>query len=212
MKTKLYIDLDGTILNTNEIKKPLFEYFFKLGFDLKTLSEEYNNLCKEYNYNNNDLIDNLNEIKKLDIEKTKQFANNLIEGSSKFIYKDVKPTLEKLSRENKFELNLISLGNQKFQMQKAESSGIAQYFNNIYYTPIEKYRFLKNIVDENEQFIIVDDRSDALSKIKQNFPNSIVIEINRTKLPTDPIELNIDFVHSVITDFNELLELLRKID
>ena len=105
-------------------------------------------------------------------------------------------------------MNLLTLGNQNFQPKKIKESGIKKYFDNIYCTSIPKSKYLQDLIDKNEKFIIVDDRGDALEEIVKKFPKAIAIEMRRAKEVHDPAECPSNFRGSKITNLKQLIEIL----
>jgi len=208
MKIKLFIDLDGTLLQTNKLKKELFDELENQGFNKLEINKAYAEECQSNNYTNEGFLKRLEKIKKYDKEKTLDLANRLLLQADKFVYKDTIKTLEILSRNPKYELLLLSLGNETFQALKAKSTGLLKYFKKTYFTPVEKYQYLSNLVETNEKFIMVDDRADALHNIKMHFPNSIVIESNHDGYVTDPSEKEVDFERKKIDKISALLKIL----
>ena len=115
---KIYIDFDGTIYNTTKLYQEYINLLKKYN-----INEEYfqNKLNKNYQKNKNlntiteYIINDYNLNNSIQTELNNIIKNNLI-------YKDVIPFLEKYH--NKYDLILLTLGNKEFQEKKIKSSNI----------------------------------------------------------------------------------------
>lgn len=187
MKTKLFIDFDGTLFDTRHLKIELFNAFRSMGFAEDQIELTYKKACEDYIYSPIEQLQLLQNFKKCDIQEAIEKLEELYKKVPNYLFKDSVDFLKNLDRE-KYEVNLLTLGDEDFQKKKVDSSGITKYFDNIYYCRDQKWIFLKTLVDLEEKFFIIDDRGDALFKISKDFKNSIPIEINYSKKPIDIME------------------------
>lgn len=184
MKTKLFVDFDGTIFNTLAFRDKMFEVFTMAGFTAEEIKNSYAAESLDYKYSPYGQMERLKRIHEFDITKAKTRMDKLIKVSSKFMFDDFVEFVKRIDRENYF-LNLITLGDIDFQKGKVKNSGVATLFDNMYYCEIQKSVFLTDIVDMNEKFIIIDDRADALEKIGKKFRRSFPMLIDRAQKDLD---------------------------
>ena len=189
IKIKLFIDFDNTLFDTRLLKKILFGMLESVGFSNEEISFSYKDVCRMYdnNYSPEKHAEFLSKIRPFDKRSTLRKINDSIRESSKYLFHDSIDFLTRLDRE-KFEIILLSYGDKKFQSDKVEWSGVEKYFDRLYFCQEEKWIFLKKLVKLKENFIIIDDRGDALNEIKKRFVNSLTIKIIRADEPLDIAE------------------------
>ena len=178
MKTKLFIDFDGTIFSTLAFRDKMFEIFTMAGFDEEEIKNTYVAESLDYLYSAEGQMDRLEKIHPFDMEKAKLRMNKLIKTSIDFMFPDFEEFIHSVDRE-KYEIDLITLGEVEFQKAKVEASGILKYFNNAHYCENQKWDYLDSLVELTEKFIIIDDRADTLEKIGKKFKRSFPILMDR---------------------------------
>lgn len=178
MKIKLFVDFDGTLFDTSLFKEKLFEIFKLTGATDDEIMHCYNSECLDFKYSPFSNLEKLYQLKQFDIEAARRDINELCSESYKYVYADSDHFLSEIDR-NQYELNLLTLGDIEFQRSKVENSKLTKHFNNIYYCENQKWDFIEKLVDQNEKFIIIDDRGDTAEKIKAKFKRSMPIMIDR---------------------------------
>lgn len=178
MKTKLFIDFDGTIFSTLAFRDKMFEIFTMAGFDEEEIKNTYAAESLDYLYSANGNLERLQKIHEYDIEKANLRMDKLIKTSKDFMFPDFDEFIQSVDRE-KYELDLITLGDLEFQKAKVEASGIVKYFDNVYYCEKQKWDYLDDLVELNDKFIIIDDRADTLERISKKFKRSFPILMDR---------------------------------
>lgn len=181
MKTKLFIDFDGTIFNTEGFKTLVFEVFTKAGFEMDDIEATYRSECLDYKYDIESQMRRLAEIHSFDIELARGRLEKIYNKVPEEIFPDVKDGLLKIDRNN-YEVNLLTLGDPGFQKKKAKHSGLLKYFDQGYYCDIQKWLYLDGLVNQNERFVMIDDRGDALEKIAKKFKKSLCIQMARASI------------------------------
>ena len=184
MKTKLFIDFDGTIFSTMAFRDKMFEICTMAGFDEEEIKNTYAAESLDYLYSANGQLERLQKIHSFDIEKAKLRMDKLIKTSKDFMFPDFEEFIHSVDRE-KYEIDLITLGEVEFQKAKVEASGIVKYFDNAYYCETQKWEYLDELVELNEKFIIIDDRADTLEKIGKKFKRSFPILMDRQQKDMD---------------------------
>ncbi len=189
MKTKLFIDFDGTLFDTSGFKKEFFGIFRRAGYSDSDIQKTYATSCMDYSYSIKEHFDRLLKIKKINPKLTFSRIEHLFKETKKYIFDDSIDFLENIDRE-KYTVILFTLGNVNFQKNKFLSTGLKKYFDTIYYTPIQKWDYLEKekIVELNDYFIVIDDRGDTMEKISYKYKKALAIEINRRDKNSDIME------------------------
>ena len=179
MITKLFIDFDGTLFDTAKLRDATFVVLGKAGFDRSEILSVYQAECLDYKFSITGFLERFTKIRPYNRSLADVRINNLYESiAADFLYPDAVEFLKNLDH-NKYEVDLLSMGDLEFQKLKVKHSGLAEYFDNLFFTDIQKWDYMKNFVDKNERFVIIDDRSDTVHKISENFPKSLCLELDR---------------------------------
>lgn len=190
---KIYIDFDGTIFNNNKLYLNFINIFKKYN-----INKEYiNNIINKTNNKNLDTL----AIKIINDNNLDKFIINEINNlySNNLIYQDVIPFLEKYSQ--KYELILLTLGTNNYQLKKINSSNISKYFKEIIITNKDK----SNLNINYQNGIFIDNNPYELKK----FYNSKAKYLIRIKRNTDKYsKINLDINN--IPEFNDFNELLNR--
>jgi len=178
MKTKIFVDFDKTLFESSQAKAKLAQIFSQLGFSQSEIEQTYLVESLGGKFNPKGQIERLKKIRSFNTSVAEMKIKSMIFDANKMLYNDSIDFLDDIER-NKYEVNLLSYGDNDFQSKKIKHSGIVDKFDNIYIANIEKHIFLKDIVKLDEYFITIDDREDVLEKISKNFPKSFGILIDR---------------------------------
>jgi phosphoglycolate phosphatase-like HAD superfamily hydrolase len=204
MKIKLFVDFDKTLFDTSQVKERLVRIFSQLGFSQSEIEQTYIAESLDGKFNPEGQAKRLCDIRPFNIEIAELKIKSMIFDSNKLLYFDTIGFLDDVDR-NKYEVNLLSYGDEDFQKRKVKHSGIIDKFDNIYITNIEKQIYLKDIVKSNEYFVVIDDRGDALEKISKKFPKSFMILIVRN---IENILRHEDFKGTWVRNLKQVLEYL----
>lgn len=178
MKIKLFIDFDKTLFDTSQVKERLVRIFSQLGFSQSEIEQTYIAEFLDGKFDPEGQARRLHKIRPFNIEVAELKIKSMIFDANKLLYSDTTDFLDDINRK-KYEVDLLTYGDEGFQRRKVKHSGIIDKFDNIYITNIEKQIYLKTLVKPNEYFIVIDDRGDALQKISEKFPKSFMILIVR---------------------------------
>lgn len=204
MKEKIFIDLDGTVIDTAKFRDQIFAVFLRQGFTLETLVAAYRTECLNYNFSLKKYTDILYRKKKFNISLLNARIDFLFQSIPKLIFPDVLDFIYKVDK-SKFELILLTLGNPEFQKLKFENSGLTRYFDKVYYCEEQKWIFLDSIVGKNERFILLDDRGDTVDLVRKRFPGALAIEVDRkSKDCDDPAIGKKEFGNIKVKDFAQV--------
>ena len=140
MKTKLFIDFDGTMFNTASFKDVMFDVFLKLGFNQTDIQNTYMAECMDYKYHVDRNLDRLMKIKDVDLADAKEKIRAMFHKVPDFLFEDTIEVLKSIDRD-KYELNLLTFGDEDFQQNKVKSSRLEKHFDNVYYATSQKWDY-----------------------------------------------------------------------
>jgi len=178
MKTKLFVDFDGTMFDTTGFKEATLEVFRKAGFSKDELMTAYQAECLDYKYSITGMTERLKKVRYFNFSLTQARIEKLFRDVPRYIYDDTEQFLQSVDK-SKYELILITLGETHFQHKKVENSKLEKYFDQVLYTEIQKWDYLENIVQKVERFILIDDRSDTIHQVSLKFPKALALQMNR---------------------------------
>ncbi|HOX41519.1 MAG TPA: hypothetical protein PK263_04975, partial [bacterium] len=179
-REKLFLDFDGTLFDTAAFRDALFNLFMSLGYTKTEILQAYKDECADYKFSPLGMCSRLIRIKGTDLKEFSFGLQGLYSKCHHYVYSDCEPFLRRLDR-GRYEVNLLSLGDINFQKAKVDNSRISEYFDNLYYCDTKKSHFLAPIVSHDEYFVFIDDRAENIDDIRDHFPNSLTLEINRQK-------------------------------
>lgn len=204
MKTKLFIDFDKTLFDTSQVKERLVRIFGQFDFSQEEIDQTYLAETLDGKYSPEGQAKRLNDIRQFDLEVAELKIKSMIFDSGKLLYPDTNEFLDNIDKE-KYEVNLLSYGDVEFQSRKVKHSGITDKFDNIYITNIEKQIYLKDIVSEDENFFVIDDKIDNLEKISAEYNKAFMIYINRS---IDNISRNCHFKGAKVRNLKQASQYL----
>ena len=134
MKTKIYIDFDSTLFNTDEFYGAFLNICKKNNVDNKQVINIKNEKFKKSSDFDLDILaKKISEIHNL----KKEFLDEMEDlYSSKYLFDDTISFLESIYL--KYELVLFTYGNKSYQTKKINATGIDKYFNEIIITENSK--------------------------------------------------------------------------
>lgn len=209
LRTRIFIDFDATLFSTPTFKLDLFEFYRNAGYAEQEVQECYEQECADYKYSIKGNLERLEKMHPYDQEKVNILMSELYKKVPEYLYDDSVEFLRSIDR-NKYEVNLLSLGDIEFQSEKINHSGLAGLFDNVLITEQQKWDFLEDKVGEREKFFIIDDRADTAKEIKQKFPASIPIRIVREDINRDDPYFGGGFEGIQIRGLMEAIEYLNK--
>lgn len=196
-KSRIFIDFDGTMFNTSAMKESIFDAFLRCGYSLADIKSTYVMECMDYKYDPIGQLAKLQKIKSTNQNLALARIENIYKNVPKYIYPDTNNFLTMIDRE-KYQINILTLGDIDFQSKKVQESGLKDKFNNIYVTDIQKWDYLSEIVSEKEEFVLIDDRADTLEQVKSKFNKSLCLQIVRMELDLDDAAVMYKEVYSGI--------------
>ncbi len=201
------MDFDGVIFDISQSRDRIYDTFYKAGYSMQDIKTTYMLESMDYKYNPMRHLERLQKIKHTNQKLAEARIENLYQNVQKYLYDDVSDFADSLDRE-KYELNILTMGDKEFLNKKIEYSGITDKFDNIYIAEDQKWDYLKNLVQSREEFIVIDDRADTLEKIKKEFHKSLCIQIVRQDLGFEDAAMMYKDVYSGIK-IKELSQAVR---
>lgn len=177
MKTKMFVDFDGTLFNTDKFKDGIWKILKKAGYSAEEILETYRAECRDYKFDLDGQLTRLREIRKFDDEMVNQSIALLFHSASNYLYADAIPFLINIDR-NLYEVILFSLGAPAFQKKKVDATSITKYFDHCFYTTIQKWESLTEHVGIKDRFVLIDDRNDTVHHVAEKFERAVTIEIS----------------------------------
>lgn len=181
-KRAYFIDFDHTLFDTDRFFRVDFKNFLlERGIDEKLWDRSYK-ATRDRGYA---LEKHIFEAQKLgnldlDIQNLRDILGKEFSDLSKYLYPDVVEFLKK-EKTSGATLYLLSFGDPSWQHYKVKSSGIANYFDRIFYQEKEgaKADKILEFRDKFDKIIYIDDREKEINLVKQKIPGVRTYLIDR---------------------------------
>ena len=157
MKTKVYIDFDGTLYNSDNFYNGFIEICSKYNIEKEKVKEIESDIFNNKNLFNVDILSQkIFEYYQLpisflyDVEALYKKPN---------LFSDTIPSLEQLIKSSKYELYILTHGNRVYQLKKITSSKIDKYIKEIIVTTgskidLDGINYQESIFIDNNPFQI----------------------------------------------------------
>ena len=157
MKTKVYIDFDGTLYNSDNFYNGFIEICSKYNIEKEKVKEIENDIFNNKNLFNVDILSQkIFEYYQLpisflyDVEALYKKPN---------LFSDTIPSLEQLIKSSKYELYILTHCNREYQLKKITSSKIDKYIKEIIVTTgskidLDGINYQESIFIDNNPFQI----------------------------------------------------------
>jgi len=180
MKRKIFLDFDGTLIQSKLIKKALFDLIKELGYEETETAKMYAVARDRGPLHPNDFISDLAKQKSLDPKPTQEkFAKKISVLAKTGFYDDAARFLENVDCA-KYEINLITYGDKEWQRLKVKNTGRHHHFDHLYYVGgKDKWKYIDQHLVKNEKFIFVDDFARGVLEMKDAHPDCLAICIER---------------------------------
>ena len=189
---EVYIDFDRTLFDTDNFLNDLYNIIADNNIDLKIFKK----YCIKENKHGFNVYNVLARIKNIDnIDNIIKKIDTLISNCNNYLYNDSYEFLNKLKVYG-YKVNLLTKGNEEFQLKKVNSTKLINLFDNIIVT-LKK----KGELDINyEESIFIDDNPEEIKSILKRKPKKI-FRIKRENSKYNDIKVN------NINEVNNLLEI-----
>lgn len=209
-KTPIFIDFDGTLFDTLRFKPEIFDVFIKSGYEQQDINANYLAECLDYKFNLKDLYGRLLEIKSSNEQLVNSRIENLYNSVRRLLYDDAEEFLQAINRD-KYEVNILTLGDLEFQTKKVEHSGLRHLVDNIYITDIQKWDFLPSVAKSFEKLVIIDDRADTLERVRSKYNKCLPIQIIRDDIDLEDAAMRMSEMFGGIK-IRSLMQALRYLE
>jgi len=175
VKTKVFIDLDDTLLNTLALKRAIAELCASFGFDHSEIISAYNLAREDYTVEQHLKILSETTGKSYDESRARSLIGSLKSKLKDFLFAETEIFLSSLDRQQ-FEYYLFTFGNPDFQSWKIEGSGLSSYFDEEHTLKIShegKAHELHDIVGDSENFLMIDDKLTELNTAEEIFGDRV---------------------------------------
>lgn len=184
---KLYIDFDNTLFNTVEFNNDCSLLLEKYNISKEEQVKVFKDLNKDI-FDYKEILEAISKKYKIDKELLFNDYNEILKGS--YLYEDTIEFLEYYK--DKFELRLLTWGNNEYQLEKIGCAKISKYFNELIIT--QKYKF--DIEIDYKNSIFLDDNPRDLKGL-MNKKSYKVIRLCRGKYKNYEKELEVISVNSL---------------
>lgn len=186
---KYYLDLDHTMLDTNQFHKARYQMLERYGITKEEQKdmELYITQIEKKLINLDYLCTKLCEKHNISIEEVLTELHRIVDNCSIYLYDDTIEFLEYLkSKGNK--VYVLTWGDRELQEQKVSGSGIRKYMDEVIVTEELKYQ----IDIDYENGIFIDDNPRDLEGLYKNNPKEVIrIKREGAKYSQKPINIDI---------------------
>lgn len=181
----IFIDFDDVILNTKKFKEDLFGIFSAYRISREEYENTYYDPSDQSPVKMHSMGDQIQRLQKNNFfdEKylRKDLENFFTKNTSHYVFADV---FDFVASHKNDEMCVLTFGNKVFQEKKITNSKIREHIANIIITDKNKVSALKEELEKKsflpeEKIFVIDDRTEQLRNIKQEFPDIITIFIKR---------------------------------
>ena len=210
---KIFIDFDDALFNTKQLVVDIKSIFEKNGVSEEIFKKYYKDPETEKNkgvvkYNPYKQIEKI-KAQGFDTVKIEKELPKLLKDTSRYLFKDGIRFLEELKEE---ELYIVSYGDEQYQREKINNSGISGYFKKILIIDVSKAvairKILKNkSIKSGEALIFIDDREKFLKDIKKSYPGMVTFLLKRPEGRYD--DKRTGYCDFEVKNFDEIIELIK---
>ncbi len=173
-KTKVFVDLDDTLLDSAGIKKEMFEKITQLGVPEAEVRENYRAAREAFG----------GDYLKPFAESFQEFGIDgqilypglrqlVMQTSEKYLIEDRLLWLDRFPPDQ-YELYLLTYGNRDVQESKVQSLHLENLFEGrVIYVSGDKSEVIKQLLRPGEKFMIVDDKQKVLDEVIEKFPEQV---------------------------------------
>lgn len=189
-KGTVIFDLDDTLFNTSKLKSDIFLLLAESGISLEIIRDSYREIRnQETMYQTNVHVSFLE--KKTGIKFPQKIIDKLQNISyEKYVIQAVHKMLSDLSQ--KYDLELMTLGQEKMQMKKITDTRLGKYFEvkkiTITTQPKEKVLSVNKL---QKPIYFINDKISETENIAKLFPDINYIIVGRNKITHFPVVENI---------------------
>lgn len=170
-KTKVFVDLDDTLLNTAQIKRDMFSKIAQMGVPLAEVEDNYRQAREQFG---GDYLKPFAEsFQEFGIDAGILYSGlrqMVMENSESYLIEDRLLWLDQFQND-KYELYLLTYGNPDIQEVKVQGLHLENLFEGgVVYVKGSKIDEIKKLISSEEKFILIDDKREILDEVINEFP------------------------------------------
>ncbi len=170
-KTKVFIDLDDTLIDTAQIKHDIFGKIALMGVPMAEIASSYSEARKQFG------ADYLKPF----AESFQEFGIDgeilynglqqmILQHMDKYLLEDRLVWLDRF-QSDQYEMYLLTHGNPDIQERKVQGLHLENLFEDrVIYVQDNKADYIKKLLGPGEKFILVDDKKEVLDEIINEYP------------------------------------------
>lgn len=181
---KVILDFDDLLFKTKEFFSPLQAIFQDFGISPELFHTTYEEVRRDSNgkdfcYHFDAHIQKLKSHIDFDDQGLLQALPGVFRKASEYLFPD-SIDFVKFLKENGCEITILSFGDNEFQREKIEGSGIADYVDRVFITQASKGQFFEDQhFEQGEKVYFFDDRVHFLEDAKKRAPAIITVLVSR---------------------------------
>lgn len=179
MKKKIFVDLDDTLIDTASIKDSMFEAVVAQNVPREEVEKKYREIRESGGFSLSEFCQSFAEYD-VDPGELERSLNAIFDKSEDLLLEDRLEWLGNRFPEEEYEWILLTLGDESIQERKIFALKLQSIFHRIVVVTGSKAEALKNLVEPDESFIIVDDRGNVLEEVRREFPNAEAYQAQET--------------------------------
>ncbi len=181
---KVFVDFDDVLFNTGAFVAHLKSIFADFGINEELFTETYNamrtdahggNFCYRFDQH----VAKIREYKAIDEQALVGALEAALKDTEAFVFADSRDFLQFLT-ERGHDVRVLSFGDQGFQTNKIQASGITPFVREVIVTNEDKDVAMGNILGSSaDPAYFFDDRVFFLESVKKAFPQVITVLVQR---------------------------------
>lgn len=181
---RVFVDFDDVLFNTGAFVAHLKNIFADFGINEALFSETYEamrtvdhggNFCYRFDKH----VAKIREYKAIDEQALVGALEAALKNTEAFVFTDSKEFLQFLTKHG-HDVRVLSFGDQGFQTNKIQASGITPFVHEVIVTNEDKEVAMSHVLgDSTDPAYFFDDRVFFLESVKKAFPQVITVLVQR---------------------------------
>lgn len=176
------IDFDYTLFDVIRFKSRLFNCLADLavGEELfrKTYAATTTRSAESYDYDVDCQLALLAKEIDFNISEAKEKILEVVKQSRECLYSDSEKFLKEMKK-RKRPMILLTHGNEQFQADKVQATGIGDYFDQVIFTVEPKEKVFSELSIDFRQAVLINDNPTENKELKDKFPELKIIRVRR---------------------------------
>lgn len=174
----LIFDFDHTVFDMMTMHQAMEDAVVKLGIERQLYRQAYDEVTHWKIFTAEALAQRLHRLAGVEPKKVIDVLNEISSMAELFLYDDTVEVLKKL-RAQGHEVYLLSWGDQVWQMNKIENSGLKPHCNDVISVTQLKAEHLKNFCKDGCTVAIIDDKPAELKAAREIQPQIHLVRMRR---------------------------------